>query len=191
MNRLVMSILFAACWMPVAGMAQTAQISPAKIVWMNLEEALLTTDEGKAMFAEIQAYIDGKNQELDAMRKESEKLRNQLSVQGAKLTDEARQDLEEQVEAKDIALQRFQQDTQKEIENRRVRMTNHLGKRMQPVIEKLSKERGISAIFILNSARDAYVDQSLILTQDIVAAYNQTYPTSAPKAAPAPAPKKP
>lgn len=191
MNRLVMSILFAACWMPVAGMAQTAQISPAKIVWMNLEEALLTTDEGKAMVAEIQAYIDGKNQELDAMRKESEKLRNQLSVQGAKLTDEARQDLEEQVEAKDIALQRFQQDTQKEIENRRVRMTNHLGKRMQPVIEKLSKERGISAIFILNSARDAYVDQSLILTQDIVAAYNQTYPTSAPKAAPAPAPKKP
>jgi outer membrane protein len=165
---------------------------------MDLQQALLTTDEGKVQVAEIQKYIDGKNQELDAMRKESEKLRNNLSVQGSKLTDEARQDLEEQVEAKDTSLQRFQQDTQKEIENRRIRMTNYLAKRMQPIIERLSKEKGLSAVFIFNSSRDAYVDPSLNLTEEIIKAYNQAYPVSAgkppavpaPAPAPAPAPKK-
>jgi len=184
--------------LPLLGMAQTpaAQIGPAKIAWMNLEQTLLTTDEGKVQVAEIQKYIDSKNQELDAMRKESEKLRNNLSVQGSKLTDEARADLEEQVEAKDTALQRFQQDTQKEIENRRIRMTNYLAKKMQPVLEKLSKEKGLSAILIFNASRDAYVDASLNITEDIVKAYNQAYPVSAgkppaaPAPTPAPAPKK-
>jgi len=198
MSRLTLSILFAALWMPLAGMAQTASqspaapaaIGPAKIAWMNLEQALLTTDEGKIMVAEIQKYIDGKNQELDAMRKESEKLRNQLSVQGSKLTDEARTDLEEQIESRDTSLQRFQQDTQKDIENRRIRMTNYLGKRMQPVIEKLSKEKGLSAVLILSNSRDAFVDQSFIITEEIVKAYNQAYPAGAKAPAPTPAPQK-
>jgi outer membrane protein len=198
MSRLTLSILFAALWMPLAGMAQTASqspaapaaIGPAKIAWMNLEQALLTTDEGKIMVTEIQKYIDGKNQELDAMRKESEKLRNQLSVQGSKLTDEARTDLEEQIESRDTSLQRFQQDTQKDIENRRIRMTNYLGKRMQPVIEKLSKEKGLSAVLILSNSRDAFVDQSFIITEEIVKAYNQAYPAGAKAPAPTPAPQK-
>jgi outer membrane protein len=196
--RRTLSFIFAAMLLPLLGMAQTpaAQIGPAKIAWMNLEQTLLTTDEGKVQVAEIQKYIDSKNQELDAMRKESEKLRNNLSVQGSKLTDEARADLEEQVEAKDTALQRFQQDTQKEIENRRIRMTNYLAKKMQPVLEKLSKEKGLSAILIFNASRDAYVDASLNITEDIVKAYNQAYPVSAgkppaaPAPTPAPAPKK-
>ena len=190
--RRTLSFLFAAMWLPLLGMAQTpaAQIGPAKIAWMDLQQALLTTDEGKVQVAEIQKYIDGKNQELDAMRKESEKLRNNLSVQGSKLTDEARQDLEEQVEAKDTSLQRFQQDTQKEIENRRLRATNYIGKRMQPVLEKVAKEKGLNAILFFNSSRDAWIDGSLNLSEEIVKSYNQMYPVAAAKAPAAAAPAK-
>lgn len=201
MNRLLLSILFAAILMPVFGMAQTSTQAPAaptpavigtaKIGWMNLEQAVLTTDEGKGMVAEIQKYVDAKNVENNNLRKELDTLRNQLEVQGSKLTDEARMELEEQIENKDTSLQRFQQDTQKEIENRRLKMTNYLARRMQPVIEKLAKEKALSAILIYNSSRDAYVDPSLNLTEEIIRAYNQTHGsgTQAP-ATPASAPKK-
>jgi outer membrane protein len=208
MSRLILSVLFAAIWMQAFGMAQTASqtaatpapavIGAAKIAWMNLEQAVLTSDEGKSMVADIQKWVDSKNVENDNLRKDMETLRNQLSVQGSKLTDEARSELEDQIEAKDTALQRFQQDTQKEIENRRVKMTNYLAKRMQPVIEKVAKEKGLSAILIFNSSRDAWVDPSLNLSEEIIKAYNQTYgaggskPTAAPAAKPpaTPAPKK-
>jgi outer membrane protein len=199
MKRLLFSILFAVIWMPVLGMAQTSSQTPAnqtpvvigtaKIGWMNLEQAVLTTEEGKNMVAEIQKYIDAKNAENTNLRKELDTLRNQLDVQGSKLTDEARLELEEQVENKDTALQRFQQDTQKDIENRKGKMTNYLARRMQPVIEKLSKEKGLSAVLVFNSARDAYVDPSLNLTDEIVKAYNQTYGSGAKAAAPAASPK--
>jgi outer membrane protein len=199
MKRLLLSILSAAIWMPVLGVAQTSSQTPtaqapavigtAKIAWMNLEQAILTTDEGKNMVAEIQKYIDAKNSENTNLRKEMDTLRNQLEVQGSKLTDEARTELEEQVDSKDTALQRFQQDTQKDIDNRKLKMTNYLARRMQPVIEKLSKEKGLSAVLVFNSSRDAYVDPSLNLTEEIVKAYNQTYGSGAKAAAPAKAPK--
>jgi outer membrane protein len=202
MNRLLLSILFAAIWIPVLAMAQTPSQPPAaqppvvigtaKIGWMNLEQAVLTTDEGKSMVAEIQKYVDAKNTENNNLRKELETLRNQLEVQGSKLTDEARIELEEQIESKDTTLQRFQQDTQKDIENRRLKMTNYLARRMQQPIENIAKEKGVSAILIFNSSRDAYVDPSLNLTEEIVKAYNQAHGSgakaaAAPKTAPAPA----
>jgi outer membrane protein len=198
MNRPLLSILFAVIWIPVLGMAQTPSQPPAaqapvvigtaKIAWMNLEQAVLTTDEGKNLVAEIQKYVEAKNTENNNLRKELDTLRNQLEVQGAKLTDEARIELEEQIESKDTGLQRFQQDTQKDIENRRLKMTNYLARRMQPVIEKLAKEKGLSAVLIFNSSRDAYVDPSLNLTEEIVKAYNQAYGSGTKAAAPAAAP---
>jgi len=199
MSRLVSSVLWAALWLPVTGIAQTASQTPSvspsasgaqfRVAWVSLEEAVLSCDEGKKEFGEIKKFVDAKNSELDGFRKESDNLKNQLSVQGSKLTDEARADLEDQIEAKDTALQRFQQDTQKEIENRRQRIANYIGKRMQLVIEKTAKEKGLAAVFFYNQNRDAWTDPALNITEEVVKAYNQTYQPSAAKT-PAAAPAK-
>ena len=175
-------IPLAVFWMPLLGLAQTPTTAPpTKLAWMNLEQAIVTCDEGDKLFREIQKFVDDKNAELDALRKEADSLRNQLNVQGPKLTDEARSDLENQVDSKDVTLQRFQQDTQKEIENRRVRAANYIGKRMQGVIENLAKEKGLSAVMVFSSSRDAYVDPSLNITEEIIEAYNAAYPVAAAK----------
>ena len=140
MTRATLSVLFAALWIPALLMAQTpaqtpaaVQIGPAKIAWMNLEQAVVTCEEGKREMAEVQKYVDAKNSELDNLKKESDNLKNQRQVQGPKLTEEALGDLDDQIEAKDTALQRFQQDTQKEIDTRRNRAMSYIVKRMQPV----------------------------------------------------------
>lgn len=157
-------------------------IGPAKLAWMNLEQAILGCDEGKRELGEIQKFVDRKNSELEAMGKELETLKNQLSVQGAKLTDEARADLEDQIEAKDTNLQRFKQDTQKEIDARRVRTTNMIGKKMIPIIEKLAKEKGVSAVLYYLPNRDAWVDPALAVTDEVIKAYNAAYPVAPAKA---------
>jgi Skp family chaperone for outer membrane proteins len=193
MNRFKPTFALVALCVPVLAMAQTpvapqaapAVIGAAKIAWLNLQQAIFSCDEGKNEFSEVQKFVDSKNSELDALRKESEALRNQLNVQGSKLTDEARADLENQIDAKDTALQRFQQDTQKEIDSKRVRATNYIGKRMLPVIEKIAKEKGLSAVLIIDPNRDAWIDQSLIITEEVVNNYNQTYPTAGAAKTPA------
>jgi Skp family chaperone for outer membrane proteins len=191
MSRLMLSVLFIALFLPALGAAQTAEktpatpasttIAPAKIAWMNVEQAIFTCDEGAKMLADIQKFIEAKNAELDALRKEAEDLRNKLSVQGSKLTDEARQDLEDKAEVKDTMLQRFQQDTQKEINGRKDRLSGYITKRMSPIIEKVAKAKGLDAIQIFSASRDAWINPDLNVTDDIVKAYNQAYPVAAPK----------
>ena len=153
--------------------AVPAVIGPAKLAWLNLEQAILTCEDGKREFGAVQQYVDKKNQELEQLRKESETLKNQLNVQGAKLTDEAREDLQMQIEAKDTNLQRFQQDTQKDIENRRTKVVNSIGRKMLPVIERIAKEKGISAVLYINPTRDAYIEPSIIITDEVISAYNK------------------
>jgi outer membrane protein len=193
MNRLTLAVLFAALLMPALVLAQapaesSAAIPPAKIAWIDLQQVVFSVDEGKVKFSEIQKFVDDKNKENDALRNELEKLKNQLNVQGSKLTDDARADLEAQIDEKETALQRFQQDTQKEIESRRTRVTNYLGRKMQEVLEKVAKDKGLSAILFFNSSRDAYVDPALNISEDVVKYYNQKNPVAGAKAPAATAP---
>ncbi len=204
MNRLILRILFASLWMPILCVAQTPEAKPAeakapatltavpaKLAWINLEAAMVSCDEGKKIYGDIQKFIESRRTELSNLSKEVDTLKQKLDVQGSKLTDEARIDLQSEAEAKDTALQRAQQDSQKEVEAKRTKMMNIIGRKMQPVLEKLAKEKGLSAVFVFDSARDAYVDPSLNLTEELIKAYNQANPVAAPKAAaPAAAPAK-
>jgi len=174
-----------------AAAAPAAAIQPVKIAWINPEQVIFTCDEGKIRFGEIQKYVEDKNTELDGKRKELEKLRNNLSVQGSKLTDEARDELARQIDEKQTAIQRFQEDTQKQIEARRNSATSYVGKRMQAAIEKVAKDKGLDAILYLSQDRDAWVDTKLILSEEVVKIYNQLHPVAgAAKAAPAAAAPK-
>ena len=199
-QRLILGSLLAALCLPLLATAQAPTAAPAgpavigtaKLAWLNLEQAIFSCDEGKREFTTVQQYVDKKNSELESLKKELDTLRNQLSIQGAKLTDDARADLEEQIESKDTQLQRFQQDTQKDIDSRRVKVTNYVGRKMLPVIEKIAKEKGLSAVLYINPQRDAFIDPALVITDEVIKAYNQANPVAAPKApAATPAPKKP
>ena len=187
MFRLLSCVLFAALCLPINAISQTAAGSMGKIGWLNVDTAVLSCEEGKAEFATIQQYVDNKTAEMDGMRKEFESLKNQLSVQGSKLTDEAAADLDYKITVKDTALQRFQQDTQAEINNKRDRAYAYVLKRMQPVIEKLARDKGFAAVLVMNPSRDIWIDQTLDITDDVVKAYNATYPVSQAKPATPPA----
>jgi Skp family chaperone for outer membrane proteins len=186
MNRLMVRIVFAALLMTVfsmmQGFAQTStapssgSIPPAKIAWINLDQVLLTCAQGRSLFDEIQGFVESKSIHMDAMRNELDKLRSTLRLQEGKITEEARQKMEEEIEEKETALQRFQQDTQKDINRRRDKVTNDLGKKLVPVIEKIAKEKGLNAVQVLSSSRDAWIDPSLIVTEDIIKAFDRDNP---------------
>lgn len=184
MIRLLSRILITALFIPIAGLAQTASPAAAagKIVWLNMDTTVISCDEGKGEFAKIQQFVDEKKAEMDTMRKEYESLKNQESVQGSKLTDEARADLQFQITQRETQLQRFQQDTQQEINNKRDRVYSYIIKRLQPVIEKIARDKSLSAVLLLNPNRDIWIDPTLDITDEIVKAYNAAYPVAKPKA---------
>jgi Skp family chaperone for outer membrane proteins len=157
--------------------AESRGIGNVRMAWVNFDQLVAECDEGKTVLAELQKLVEEKTREAGSLRKEIDTLRNQLSLQQEKLTDEARADLEEQVISKETNLQRFQQDTQKQIDNRRARLGRAIQKKAQPVIERISKERGLGVVVYINNL-DVWVDKSLVITDEVVRAYNATYPIS-------------
>ncbi len=177
-----------------AAASAPAVIGPAKIGWINLEQAILGCDEGKKEFAEIQKFAEKKSQDIQLLQKEIQTLKNQMEVQGPKLADDARDDLEDQISDKETILQRLQQDAQKDFDNRKARAGNQIGRKMIPIIEKLSKEKALSAVAFLNPQLYAWVDPNLVITEEVIKAYNAAHPAAAPPAGLPPAsppPKKP
>jgi Skp family chaperone for outer membrane proteins len=164
---------------PAAKEAAPVVIVPAKIAYVSIQQAIAVCDEGKKESSVLQGYVDSKSAELQKMQKTLEALRTQLEVQGSKLTDEARADLSDQIDSQDTAVQRFQQDTQKDIDNRRQKLQNGIARKMLPVIEKVAKDRGLQVVQFLDVAQIfGYIDPSLVITDDVVKAYNSTYPVT-------------
>jgi Skp family chaperone for outer membrane proteins len=185
MSRLITSVLFAALWLPLIGMAQTstpATAGPFKVVWVDLDFAIFNCDQGKKEFDGLQKFMETKKNDMEALKKEVDILQNTITVQRDKIKDEALEEMEAQYETKNTQLTRFQQDAQKDLDARKNRIGNAIGKKMMEVIGKYAKEKGLSSVVLANPARDAYVDPSLVATEDIIKAYNQTFPVAASKA---------
>ncbi len=164
---------------PAVQAAAPVTIGPAKIAFMNIQQAIATCDEGKKEASGLQQYVDQKSAELQKQQKAVEALKTQLEVQGPKLTDEARADLADQIETQDTAVQRFQQDTQKDIDNRRQKLQNAIARKMLPIIEKVAKEKGVNVVQFLDVAQIfGYVDPTLIITDDVVKAFNVAFPAA-------------
>ena len=182
---LALPMLLGAAQDPPATIPQAAQapapvvIGPAKIGFVNMAQAITTCEEGKRESGTLQQYVDKKSAELQSKQKELEQLRNQLEVQGSKLTEEARADLAESIETKDVEMQRFQQDTQKDIDSRRQRLQNAIGRKMQASIEKIAKEKGLNIVQFIDANIYGFIDPTLVVTEDVIKAYNQAYPVVA------------
>jgi Skp family chaperone for outer membrane proteins len=165
---------------PAVQAAAPAVIGPAKMAFMSIQGAIATCDEGKKEASILQQYVDAKSAELQGRQKKLEALKTQLEVQGSKLTDEARTDLADQIENEDTAVQRFQQDTQKDIDAKRQKLQNAIARKMLPIIEKVAKEKGVNVVQFLDVAQIfGYVDPTLVITDDVVKAYNIAYPAVA------------
>lgn len=154
-------------------------LGPAKIAFVNIQQAIAACDEGKDEMARWSQYADKMSAELQARQKELESLRTQFEIQSSKLSDEARADLADSIDTKDTSFQRLQQDTQKDADKRRQRFQSRIFRKTLPVIAKIAKEKALSSVHFIDETRDGYIDPSLVITDEVVRAYNQAYPVGA------------
>lgn len=190
-GKVILSISFAILFLPLVALGQAAvpgsaspAIGPAKVAWLSLEAVIAGSTEGKQLIEQVQKVITQKNTEMETLSKDLDQLRNQLEIQGSKLTEEARVDLEERITAGETDFQRFQEDTQKEIERQRTKITNQIGKKMLPIVDKISKERGLTFVLYINPQIAVWIDPGVVITEDVIKAYDAAYPVAAAPAKP-------
>lgn len=175
-----------------ASLAQTAAATPAtaanagpvptKIGIVNIQEAIVGTNEGKKEFDALQTKFTPKQAELKALNDEVEGLKKQYETQGPKLSEEERASRAKIIETKQKTLQRSYDDAQGEFQSAEQEVVNRIGSKMLTVLEKYANANGYAVVLDVSNPQTPvlWANQGTVITKELVDAYNTANPSAAP-----------
>lgn len=166
-----------------AASAVTPASVPSKIAFINLQEAVVTCNEGKQDAAALQQRFSTKQAALKTQDDELKKLKDDLQAKGPSLNEEERNARARVIQDKQKAFERNYQDFQNESQEAQQDAINKIVKKMLPVLEKIVLNNGYTAVFDVSNPQTPiiWVKKDAMITKQLVDAYN------AQTAAPAPA----
>jgi outer membrane protein len=172
--------------------AQSAATAPApapapaaatgRVGIVNIQTAIVTSNEGQRDFAELQKKFDPKRQELEGLNKEIEDLQKKFNTQADKLNDDARAELLKQIDAKKKTMQRNYEDANSDIQAQQGEIANRIGQKLVEVLDKYAKENGFSVILDVSGQQSPvlWAASSVDITKPVIDAYNTVSGVPAP-----------
>jgi outer membrane protein len=192
---------------PVLALAATltAQAQQGKFAIINIQGAIISTKDGQAAAAKLNAQTAPKKRELEQKQNEINSLQDQLSKGQNTLSDSAKNDLYKNIESKKKSLQREMEDAQADLEAEQNKLLQQLGQKILAVIERYAKDNGYTMVVDVGSQNTPviYASPSIDITKEIIELYDKSTasasapataapkPSAATPTAPKPAPAKP
>ncbi|HWF10843.1 MAG TPA: OmpH family outer membrane protein [Bryobacteraceae bacterium] len=155
----------------LAPLAATAS-AQLKVAVVNVQKAMLDSDEMKKVSADIEAKYKPRQDEMQKLNNELQNIQAQLS--NPKLTPQQQNDLSLQGQRKQRDAQRMSDDLQQEFDRERQDILAKSAQKMQDVVKKVAEEKGYD--IIVDVSQTLYFKPALDITADALAAYNKAYP---------------
>ena len=157
-------------------LAYFSQIASAqvKVAVINLQKAVLESDEIKKASTELEAKFKPRQQELEKLQNEIQVIQQQLQSNAGKLNPQAEADLNAQGAKKQRDLQRKGEDLQADVDRERNEILGKSTQKMGEVVKKLAEEKGYD--LVVDVSNTIYFKPALEITSDALAAFNKTYP---------------
>ncbi|MDP9053798.1 MAG: OmpH family outer membrane protein [Acidobacteriota bacterium] len=153
---------------PLATLA-SAQL---KVAVVNVQKAMLDSEELKKQSAVVEAKYKPRQDELQKLQSDMQSIQQQL--QNPKITQQAAADLQLQGQRKQRDAQRLSDDLQAEFDRDRQDILGRAAQKMQDVVKKLAEEKGYDVV--VDVSQTLYFKPSLDISADALAAYNKAYP---------------
>ncbi len=127
------------------------------------------------------------------MQEEMKALDTEINTKKLSLSEDKIADLQKQLSDKQIAMQRFGQDADKELGDARDKELLALEGKIKPVIDQIGKEMGLAVIFNKFESGLVYASDAIDITDTVIKRFNETSAAEAgttPAAQPAAAKKQ-
>jgi len=166
----------------------SAQAAPppagSKIGIVNIQEAILTCNEGKREFDALQQKFTPKQVELKNMFDEIEKLKADYQKTADKLSDEERATRAKAIQTKQTVLQRNSDDAQTEFQQAQQELVNRIGSKVLETLSKYAEGNGYLVVLDVSNPQTPvlFANPGSNITKDVVDAYNAQSGVAAPPA---------
>ncbi len=180
---------------PAAAPAATPAAAPAatppgtglnKVGIINIQGAIVASNEGRRDLEALDKKFDPKRTELQNLNKEIEDLKKQIDSQGPKMNDDARTSLVRSLETKQKAMQRESEDAQNEYQQQQTEVAQRILQKMAPLIDKFAKDNQFSMLIDVSQpwpqGQVLWFGANADVTKAVVDLYNAQSGVAAPPA---------
>lgn len=150
--------------------AAPAHAQTMKIAYVDLQQALSETNDGKVIKAKLERLLKDKQREFDKMQDDVKRIKDEIETQGAMMKEDLRRTKMQDYQKKMVDLQEFYMGNQKELADEEAKLTKPLLDRFEKVLKQIGKDEGYT--LILPSAAVVYGQPSLDLTRQLVSMIN-------------------
>jgi outer membrane protein len=171
--------LLAAPVVTVAPADAQAPAGPLKIATIDSDRVVAESARGKAALEKLKTLQDQKVAEGRRLNQELADLRKRMEDGRLSLAPDKLEELRKQIQDKGIALERFQADAQRELEQQRERELAGIERDILAIIDAVGKEQGYTLIFNKFRSGLVFAEDSVDITQQVIQRFD---------AAPAPRP---
>jgi outer membrane protein len=145
-----------------------------KIAVVNMQKAVLESEEIKKASAGLEAKYRPRQQELEKLQADLERIQQTLQSGQGKLTPQGEADLQAEGTRKQTMLTRKTEDLQKDVDAERNEILGKSSKQMQEVVTKLATDKGYD--MVVDVSNTVFFKPALEITTDAIAAYNAAHP---------------
>jgi outer membrane protein len=176
-------------WLTLCGVAG----AQTKVGIINIQDAIIRTEEGQKTAKALQEKYTPRQQALEKSKRELDDLQAQLSKGRNTMSEDARNKLIRDIDAKTKALQRDNEDASAEFQQEESKLINGIGQKMMGVIDKYAKEKGYHIILDISSPQSPvlYAVNTVDITNEIVTLYDKGQGAGGEVAPSTPAAKSP
>jgi len=155
--------------------ALAQQATPGKVGIINIQEAIVSTKDGKKATLDLDQKFLPEQKEFETRQDEVEQLEDRYNKGGTTMTVDQRSQLARDIEEKKKRLERDMQDAEANLKAQQQQLLKSMAGRMMAVIAKYSREHGFSMILDAGN-QDApvlFAASGIDITQDVIALYDK------------------
>ena len=153
----------------------------AKFAFIDIQAVASNSAEGKAATAKLDDLRKKKNAELQAKTTSLKALQDKLNAGGSVLNDQARSQLEKDIEKGRRDLEFAQTDAQQEVTDLQNQLQGDFQEKLNPVIEQLRVDKGLQLIFSIRDSGIIAVEPGLDLSSEIIKRFDAAAKTPVKK----------
>jgi outer membrane protein len=150
----------------------------AKYAYIDIQRIASESAEGKASSAKIEALRQKKTSELNEKNKALEAL--QAKQRSSVMSDEARIQVQKDIDKTQVEIQRMTQDAQAELQDLQNELQVEFQRKLGPIIQQLAVEKGLHMLFSQTDAGLVWADPVLDLTSEVIKRFDAAMPAPKP-----------
>lgn len=153
-----------------AAYPRTADAAETKLAFVDVQRAVMATEDGMRAQATLKKLFDKRQADLDGKQGELARARDDIEKQSRVVSREVLQKRMEDWQARMIKLQTDFVEYNKELQKKQGELTAPIIRKMMESIARLAKKNGYEAV--LDKQATAYVRPDLDLTEQVIQLYN-------------------